>query len=583
MSQFITICAADLFIENAIKFENKNINTEYVLVELNDAKFGILNLKTIAKTVTEQEQEFIFMIDCSGSMSDMCSDKRSKMQHIIHTLKNMILYFKENSNIKVHITIYAFDDHIFDILDRSPVTNENFAEIIQKVDSIVPRDSTNIEIALSKVRECANKIKTDYPNSNICHIFMTDGEVTTGEKTAEILSELVDRTITNAFIGFGIDHDADLLGTIGTGEKTNYYFVDKLENSGLVYGEILHDILYKFMSNVRLTVQNGLIYDFKKNIWSEILNVGEIVSESNKIYHIASGGTEDCFVTITGTIGSEQNFELIISSQIQDEPPEDLTKYIYRQRTLQHLYSVKEFILRKKNCDYNDDYDRDELLFSRIMNNYNVFCKEENVIKQCLRTFMKEMKKYMKDNNLTEDKFMKNLCDDIFICYRTFNTKFGNMYVNARQSSQGSQRYYAVRETPRNLRVDGFDDDDDTTMIYSELVSSSMPNRIPAAPKLKRHKNNSFDGNNNMFDLSNINNHNYNFNLNLDDVNLDEVNMDANFDDVNMDDVNMDDANFEHHEMSNIDDDPYLTPNSTQIMREISNTRNIVLEKEKHL
>ena len=241
-------------------------------------------------------------------------------------------------------------------------------------------------------------------------------------------------------------------------------------------------------------------------------------------------------------------------------------------------------ILRKKNCDYNDDYDRDELLFSRIMNNYNVFCKEENVIKQCLRTFMKEMKKYMKDNNLTEDKFMKNLCDDIFICYRTFNTKFGNMYVNARQSSQGSQRYYAVRETPRNLRVDGFDDDDDTTMIYSELVSSSMPNRIPAAPKLKRHKNNSFDGNNNIeFDLSNINNHNYNFNLNLDDVNLDEVNMDANFDDVNMDDVNMDDANFEHHEMSNIDDDPYLTPNSTQIMREISNTRNIVLEKEKHL
>lgn len=582
MSQFITISAADLFIENALKFENKNINTEYVPVELNDAKFGIINLKTIAKPVTEQEQEFIFMIDCSGSMSDMCSDKRSKMQHIIHTLKNMILYFKENPNIKVHITIYAFDDHIFDILDRSPVTNENFAEIIQKVDSIVPRDSTNIEIALSKVRECASKIKTDYPNSNICHIFMTDGEVTTGEKSAEILSELVDRTITNAFIGFGIDHDADLLATIGTGEKTNYYFVDKLENSGLVYGEILHDILYKFMSNVRLTVQNGLIYDFKKNIWSETLNMGEIVSEANKIYHIVSSGTEDCFVTITGTIDSEQNFELIISKEAE---PEDLTKYIYRQRTLQHLYSVKEFILRKKNCDYNDDNDRDELLFSRIMNNYNMFCKEEKTIKQSLQTFMKEMKKYMKDNNLTQDKFMKNLCDDIFICYRTFNTKFGNMYVNARQSSQGSQRYYAVRETPRNLNlsIDDFenDDDNDSTMIYSELASSSMLNRIPAAPKLKRHKNNSFDNNAFGFDLSNINNDNYNHNLNLDDVNLDDVNLDAKFDDD--DDVNMDDENFEHHKMSNVDDDPYLTPNSTQIMREISNTRNIVFEKEKLL
>jgi hypothetical protein len=567
MSQFITVRAADLFIENAIKFENKNINTEYVTVELNDAKFGIINLQTITKTVTEQEQEFIFMIDCSGSMSDMCSDKRSKMQHIIHTLKNMILYFKENSNIKIHISIYAFDDHIFDILDRSPVTNENFAEIIQKVDSIIPRDSTNIEIALSKVRECANKIKTDYPNSNICHIFMTDGEVTTGEKTAEILSELVDRTITNAFIGFGIEHDADLLETLGTGEKTNYYFVDKLENSGLVYGEILHDILYKFMSNVRFTVQNGLIYDFKKNIWSETLNVGEIVSEANKIYHIASNKAENCFVTITGTIDSEQNFELIISTQ---EEPQDLTKYIYRQRTLQNLYSVKNFIMRKKNRDYDDDYDTDEILFSRIINNYNIFCKEENAIKQCLQTFMKEMKKYMKDNNLCEDKFMKNLCDDIFICYRTFNTKFGNMYVNARQSSQGSQRYYAVRETPHNCNLNdngvGFDD---------ELASSSMPESFPGAPKLKRQKNNYIDDNNTWFDLYNININNHN--LNLDDVNLDEVNLD----DVNLDDVNLDDENFEQHEMSKIDDDPYLTPNSTQIMREISNTRNIVLGKEK--
>jgi hypothetical protein len=65
------------------------------------------------------------------------------------------------------------------------------------------------------------------------------------------------------------------------------YFVDKLENSGLVYGEILHDIVYKFMTNVRLTIQNGLIYDFKKNVWVESFNVGELVSEANKIYHIA--------------------------------------------------------------------------------------------------------------------------------------------------------------------------------------------------------------------------------------------------------------------------------------------------------
>ena len=159
--------------------------------------------------------------------------------------------------------------YIYDVLERSIVTNENFAEILTKVDGIMPRESTNIELALLKVRECIDTIKANYPSNNISHIFMTDGEVTSGNKYAEDLSLLVDRTITNAFIGFGVDHDSDLLGTIGSGEKTNYYFVDKLENSGLVYGEILHDIVYKFMTNVRLTIQNGLIYDFKKNIWVE--------------------------------------------------------------------------------------------------------------------------------------------------------------------------------------------------------------------------------------------------------------------------------------------------------------------------
>ena len=102
MSQFITTDAANLFIENVLKFENKNFDVERIPIQLSEPKFGILNLKTASVPLLEQdmEHEIIFMVDCSGSMSDTCSDGRSKMQHIVHTLKNMILYFKENSSIK---------------------------------------------------------------------------------------------------------------------------------------------------------------------------------------------------------------------------------------------------------------------------------------------------------------------------------------------------------------------------------------------------------------------------------------------------------------------------------------------------
>jgi len=531
MSQFIATNAANLFIENSLKFEGTNFDVEQIPIQFNDPKFGILNLKTILAPLSEQEHEIIFMVDCSGSMSDACSDGRSKMQHIVHTLKNMILYFKENSSIKFNITIYSFDSHIYDVLERSVVTNENFAEILEKVDGIIPRESTNIELALLKVRECLDKIKEMYPSNNISHIFMTDGEVTSGNKCAEELSLLVDRTITNAFIGFGIDHDSELLETICSGEKTNYYFVDKLENSGLVYGEILHDIVYKFISNARLTIQNGVIYDFKKNIWVESFNIGELVSESNKIYHIASVEPSNCFITITGTTGNkskEPNFEVIVSCQ---EESEDLTKYIYRQRTLQHLHNVKCFV--KRNA-------------SSYTLNYTLHL-EEIQVKKKLKKFMEEMKSYMKNNDLTKDNFMKNLCDDIFICYRTFNTKFASMYINARQTSQGSQRYYSVRETPQVQDTNGNFDDFD----IDNLNASTQ--RFPSPLKLTRQSNKKTLG------------------LRMDDITDTLVCLDR------------DDLDFTEHQMSNFNDDPYLTPSSAQIMREISNSRNIVVEKEKTL
>jgi hypothetical protein len=137
------------------------------------------------------------MVDCSGSMSDECSDGRAKIQHILHTLKNMILYFKENPSIKVHITINSFDEKIYNVFERTTVTEDNYSEIIKKVSAISPRGSTNIELALKRVSALATKIKTDFPDHTICNIFMTDGEVTDGEVDHNILAQLVDKTIHN--------------------------------------------------------------------------------------------------------------------------------------------------------------------------------------------------------------------------------------------------------------------------------------------------------------------------------------------------------------------------------------------------
>jgi hypothetical protein len=86
------------------------------------------------------------------------------------------------------------------------------------------------------------------------------------------------------------------------------------------------------------------------------------------------------------------------------------------------------------------------------MNNQEINQKESN-LRRRLREFIIEIKNYILEHHLTNDKFLKNLCDDIYISYSTMGSKYGKMYTCARQSSQGTQRCYNVTETP-NMRTD---------------------------------------------------------------------------------------------------------------------------------
>ena len=72
----------------------------------------------------------------------------------------------------------------------------------------------------------------------------------------------------------------------------------------------------------------------------------------------------------------------------------------------------------------------------------------EKYQKQILIDYFKELKKYMVDNNLSDDVFYQNLCDDIYISIQTFTTSHGVMYVTSRLESQGSQRAYNVTSVP---------------------------------------------------------------------------------------------------------------------------------------
>lgn len=507
--------------QNTICFETRNINPELIPVPIEDAKFGILNFIAVTAEENSEEFDFLFVVDCSGSMSDQCSDGRSKMQHIIHTLKNMILFFHEHPNVKVHFTIDAFDTKIYHIVTRTKITDENLNEIIHKIERIIPRGATNIEFALRISAEQITYLQTQFPQNTINHIFMTDGEANEGLKNIDELKSIVNPNISNAFIGFGIGHDALLLNGISSVGKSAYYFIDKLENAGLVYGEILHGFIYKLITSPEIIINNGFVYDYKTNTWVQSLKIYDVCSESNKTYNIISTEPENCSVNIKGN--NNDMIVLFPATQIQNA---DLTRQIYRQRTLQLLYQAND--LNHKNFSYEN------LTNNTIFNRFDVttefepldFQEENKNFRLKLANFMEEIKKYMTDNNLTEDKILKNLCDDIFICYRTFGTKFGTMYCTARQTSQGTQRVYT------------------TSSVEEDIYPTLTLRNVQRIPRLHRQVHHTMTPPI-LFRQTN------------------SVNIDEQFPDDY-------DLPVLHHEVSDFNDTPYLTPQATQIMREIS-------------
>ena len=406
-------------------------------------QFATLTLE-IADTPPIQTQQLIhFNIDMSGSMSDPCHDKRSKMQHILHTTKNIISLFSKTNNTNIYVEIYGFDDGVETIVPKTKCDPTTFQQIIENLEyKLQPRGSTNIEKALAHARYCLEQDQEQEQTQQThpikrTHVFMTDGEITLGETNPTTLANMVDPAYPNIFIGFGIDHDATLLQILSKASNSNaYYNIDNIETAGLAYGEIVHSILYQALENITITVNNGNgeIYDYRTNTWSKQLHIPSLVGEAKKKYHLrAPLPTQEQHLCAEITALSSQTQQRItdhvtVLPDLENAPPNDLTKYLYRQRTLELLYEVQQ--------------NNTQITPLRI---------KKQAQYEKLQAFLQNMKQYMEVSGTTECNMMKTLCDDIGITMSALKTRKQNViaaYSLGRARSNGTQGAYQPRTLP---------------------------------------------------------------------------------------------------------------------------------------
>ena len=420
---------------------------------------GILKLKMAKVPITNKPCFLYFSVDTSGSMEETHRGK-SKLSFVKATLKNMI-QFLENQEAEIYVEIRTFNSVVDVLQECVRITSENMADIVNKINRMVADSDTDIGNAMKVANEAIASYKDANPEHSIGHIFMSDGSPTSGLIRLDQLCPLVQEEFNNTFIGFGLDHNAHLFHKFSEKNNVEYRFIDKFENTALVYGEIIHQFLYPALVDVRLSVESGEIYDWKTNTWQIELIEPVIISEAEKIYHIrtdysASNVRVNIIQNSTGElIDFTTPIPQLISLEddtVEDQCLEDLTKYLFRQQTMACLFDSKHALSgdAKKN------------------------------LKEKMKALFRELRTYMRDHDMLEEPMLKMLCDDIFITYKTMNSAYGMMFAVARCSSQGRQQTYNTTIDNGNTGDDVIDEDcyeycDDDSDADTVILNYRMP------------------------------------------------------------------------------------------------------------
>lgn len=449
-----------------INFHNRTIAVPNCLDNLNE-HFGIFKLKIRGEIPIRKELHVHLNVDKSGSMSERCSDGSTKMHHIQHTLENILRIFHKKTEANISIHIKSFDSDIYTTVDTVEnirnKTAEELDEIVAQIHNIAADGSTNIEKTLISAATQLKQVLKENLEKHIAHILLTDGQITDGKKNKTYLKSLINNDYPNIFLGYGLDHDNILLDSLAsTGKHNEYRFIDNLEKAGLVYGEVIHQLLYTALEDVTLKAENCEIYDFETNTWTDTLYIGHLVSEQEKMYQIRTTNIKDAQIAVYGrTIHKTRPTEVLTDDVILQTHavpviiqtiPCDLTNYMFRQKTQELLFLTKEMHTRESNkedinqdINDNDPFTKYKLVLENRQETIEKETLEKEKLKKKMQDFFKTMLDYVDANQMKDNAFYKMLCDDMYIAIKSFEIKNGMMFASARHTSQGRQQSYTPR------------------------------------------------------------------------------------------------------------------------------------------
>ena len=204
-----------------------------------------VNAKDIEMTNTKNN--FVFLIDTSGSMSDY--NKLGLFQESFKLLVNAV-----DENDTVSIVTYASGVRVI----AEGVNGGNKAELVRMVDELVASGSTNGSGGIQKAYEIAAKYFIDGGNNRV--LLATDGDFNVGiSREGELNDFISSKRETGVYLsvlGFGMGNTKhNKMNTLAQYGNGNAYYIDSLLEAKRVFVEELGSVLNTVAKDAKIQVE----------------------------------------------------------------------------------------------------------------------------------------------------------------------------------------------------------------------------------------------------------------------------------------------------------------------------------------
>ena len=428
-------------------------------------------------------------IDCSGSMDESATrcqshhqqQRTTKMDFVHATLKNMvdtiISQQEEFSHVEFYLALVQFHSSATCVLYPMRVTPDTKDEILRVISCIRPQGGTNFEKCFRVISHLiSNESQHISPSADIpehcvqrMHVFLTDGDNNEGNKSIPHLAGLLGESAaaaqpTQIMIGYGTDHDSATLQSLCSHfPNSRQWFIDDIEKTGCIFGEILWSSVNAAFTKVSISTPHAEVYDFETMQWKNEICLGDFAYDSSRTYYIRAPWQHDdlaCKFTYTSIEAPQDTSCDVVVPMNYTETPEtkdaEVEKELWRLDTITTIDKSIQFFKMMRRMTFQDQADTKTRLVAEIT------------------AFQEKFLKYATENNLIEDPYIIQLADDLFVCISGLAASYiGERYITARQASQIQQRAVTIN---------------DITPIQREIIDSTpiADDEVPVAVTLSR-------------------------------------------------------------------------------------------------